>query len=279
MTDSVRGLPFRNRPACARRARTRLDVRERESRAEPQRPTAARRAAAADVPRYLVQNYWWAYVHPRAVRLFERQWLVNLILWGNYERLRNAAIDALGSLHGRTLQVSCVYGDLTGRIAARLARGAELHVVDVLRIQLDNLARKLPAALLRGRHGDERQQPAVQLMQGDSAALELGSGSYDRALLFFLLHEQPAGVRRETLAEALRVVRPGGRVVVVDYHRPHRLNPLYWPMRGVFRALEPFALDLWRTELASTLPHGTRIRALRKRTYFGGLYQVVTITV
>ena len=77
--------------------------------------------AEAAVPQYLAETYWWAYVHPRAVYLFERQWLVNLILWGNFNRLRDAAIGALGAkLGGRTLQVACVYGDLTRRIAARL---------------------------------------------------------------------------------------------------------------------------------------------------------------
>jgi ubiquinone/menaquinone biosynthesis C-methylase UbiE len=243
--------------------------------AEVQRPRRD-----ADVPRYLVRTYWWAYVHPRAVRLFERQWLVNLILWGHFGRLRDAAIAALGEiLDGRTLQVACVYGDLTQRMAARLARGGQLHVVDVLRIQLENLARKLPSGLLRRQGHDGRGQPPVELIQGDSSALEFSSASYDRVLVFFLLHEQPAEVRRATLAESLRVVKPGGRVVVVDYHRPHRLNPLYWLMVGVFRALEPFALDLWRKDLASWLPPGTRVAAMHKRVFFGGLYQLVSITV
>jgi ubiquinone/menaquinone biosynthesis C-methylase UbiE len=232
-----------------------------------------------EVPRYLQKSYWWAYVHPRAVRVFERQWLVNLILWGNFRRLRDAAIAALGDrLDGRTLQISCVYGDLTRRIAARLARGAQLHVVDVLRIQLDNLEQKLPRRLFRRRGAGGRNPPAVELFQADSSALDFRSGSYDRALLFFLLHEQPAEVRRKTLAEALRVVRKGGRLVIVDYHGPRRLNPLYWLMAGVFRTLEPYALDLWRDEVTAWLPPGSTMTVTQQRTFFGGLYQLVVIT-
>src|ERR1700693_1985914 len=34
--------------------------------------------ATTTVPPYLLKNYWWAYVHPRAVRFWERQWLINL---------------------------------------------------------------------------------------------------------------------------------------------------------------------------------------------------------
>jgi len=222
------------------------------------------RGEVIDVPRYLQQTYWWAYVHPRAVSLFERQWLVNAILWGNFGRLRDAALDALGAkLPGRTLQIACVYGDLTNKLRGRLTPGGSLDVVDVLPVQLDNLARKLP--------GD----PRVGLMRGDSSALDMESGSYDRALLFFLLHEQPEDVRRKTLAEALRIVRPGGRLVIVDYHRPRRTNPLYLPMVGILKTLEPFAMDLWRHEITEWLPEGI---AIEKTTSFGALYQRLVIT-
>src|SRR5215475_6975435 len=100
-----------------------------------------------EIPAYLQTHYWWAYIHPVGVRLFERQWLVNLILWGNYARLSAAALKELGeTLPGRTLQVACVYGDLTGRIGRRAAAGGgTLDVVDVLPIQLQNLRDKLPA--------------------------------------------------------------------------------------------------------------------------------------
>jgi ubiquinone/menaquinone biosynthesis C-methylase UbiE len=219
------------------------------------------------IPNYLLRTYWWAYVHPRAIRLFERQWLVNLILWGNFARLRDLALEALGGrLDGRTLQIACVYGDLTARLARRIPAGAGLDVVDVLPLQLQNLSRKLSSA------------DAATLICGDSAALRAADESYDRALLFFLLHEQPAEVRRRTLAEAIRVVKPGGRIVVVDYHRPHALHPLRLPMRGVLGALEPYALDLWRHELSHWLPPECALGAVAKRTFFGGLYQVVTIT-
>jgi ubiquinone/menaquinone biosynthesis C-methylase UbiE len=220
------------------------------------------------VPGYLERAYWWAYVRPGAVRLFERQWLVNLILWGNFGRLRDAALDALGPrLEGRTLQVACVYGDLTERLRRRLAPGGSLDVVDVLRVQLENLARKLG--------GETRADPRAGLIQCDSSALELPTASYDRALLFFLLHEQPEEVRRRTLAEALRVLKPGGRLVIVDYHRPRRTHPLYFPMLAILKTLEPYAIDLWREEVSAWLP---RAISLEKATRFGGLYQVLNVT-
>ncbi|HEX7156642.1 MAG TPA: rhodoquinone biosynthesis methyltransferase RquA [Burkholderiaceae bacterium] len=226
---------------------------------------------ALAVPRYLLDTYWWAYVHPSAVALLDRPWVVNLILWGNFPRLRDAALDAMAEragsrFGGRTLQVACVYGDLTARLVERLEPGSRVDVIDVLPVQLDNLARKLPP-------------PApVDLWLADSAAIRTGDARFDRALLFFLLHEQPDAVRRATLAEALRVVRPGGRIVVVDYHGPHRLHPLRYLMRPLLAVLEPFALDLWRREIGSWLPAG-RARLLSKQTYFGGLYQRLVFAV
>jgi ubiquinone/menaquinone biosynthesis C-methylase UbiE len=144
-----------------------------------------------------------------------------------------------------------------------MADGATLDVVDVLPIQLENLARKLAGG------------PPVRLHRGDSAALPFESGTHERALLFFLLHEQPAEVRRRTLTEALRVLKPGGRLVIVDYHRPNRTNPLYWPMAAILRSLEPFAMDLWRDELTVWLPAGAF--SVQKQTFFGRLYQMVII--
>lgn len=225
-------------------------------------------ATPLPIPNYLEQTYWWAYVHPNAVYVFERQWLVNLILWGNFNRLRDAALETLGlTLHGHTLQIACVYGNLTAKLRERLAPNGELHIVDILPVQLANLTRKLPT------------DPRVKLIHADSANLPMASASYERVLLFFLLHEMPEDVRRKTIAEALRMLKPGGQLVIVDYHRPSLLNPLHWPMQGVLRTLEPFAMDLWRQPIETWLPADVTIAQSQHRTVFGGLYQLMTLTV
>lgn len=222
-------------------------------------------SSKALVPEYLRAYYWWAYIDPKAVKLFERPWLINLILWGNYARLRDATLSEMGEwLSGTTLQVACVYGDLTSCLAQRAARcGGSIDIVDVLPIQLKNLRSKLPP-----------KAPA-RLLAMDARDLKLPDASYDRALLFFLLHEQPHEWRARTLTEVIRVVKPHGKIVIVDYARPRWWHPLRYFFPLVLGTLEPFALDLWREEITSWLPELCAAGA-RKRLFFGGLYQLVT---
>jgi ubiquinone/menaquinone biosynthesis C-methylase UbiE len=115
------------------------------------------------------------------------------------------------------------------------------------------------------------------LFQHDSASLGFADNSYAGTLLFFLLHEQPEAVRRQTLAEALRVTAPGGRIVIADYHCPSRWHPLYYLFRPVLALLEPYALDLWRRDISNWLPEGVKVRVESHRTFFGGLYQLLVL--
>ena len=88
------------------------------------------------IPEYLSRHYWWAYIHPWAVAFFDHVWIVNLILLGNYKRLRDRALDVFGPAQsGKVLQVACVYGDITARLAASVYQGGgALDVVDVVPI-------------------------------------------------------------------------------------------------------------------------------------------------
>ena len=219
------------------------------------------------IPAYLEDTYWWAYVRPYAISFFDHEWIVNLILLGNMARLRDQALDALGSsIHGRTLQIASVYGDFSARLVDRIAEGGSLDIVDVVPAQLKNLHRKLsPSA-------------PVRLLQRDSTSLgKIEDATYDQVVLFFLLHEMPANVRERTLSEALRVLKPGGKLVIVDFHKPNALNPFRYLYPPMFRLLEPFALDTWTEQIEDWLPKDFVPMAINKDTAFGGLYQRIVI--
>ncbi|GAB4213509.1 MAG: rhodoquinone biosynthesis methyltransferase RquA [Rhodoferax sp.] len=222
---------------------------------------------APAVPEYLEKTYWWAYTHPNAVKIFERQWLVNLILWGNFKRLRDLALDDVGqTIDGQILQVACVYGDFSQQIVRRLSPKGHLNVIDVAPVQIANLHAKLP---------DRRQ---VSISQQDATALRFAEASQDVTILFFLLHEMPQEIRRKTLAEALRVTRPGGKIVLVDYHKPRLSSPFRYVMVPILTSLEPFAMDLWRQEISTWMPKGFQPQSYEKQTFFGDLYQKIVIT-
>jgi len=218
------------------------------------------------IPAYCEETYWWAYLHPRSVWLFEREWVVNLILWGNMQRLTDAVLDELAEpLSAPVLQVACVYGDFSRRLAQHTRQlGRSLHLVDVAPIQLENARRKLA--------GQE-----VIFHHQDSTCLQFAGGTFERTVVFFLLHEQPAEARRESSAEALRVTRRGGKAVFVDYHQPHRANPLRYFMHPVLKTLEPFAHDLWQRDLVQWLPPGIAPERVHSQLYAGGLYQKVVV--
>ena len=110
----------------------------------------------------------------------------------------------------------------------------------------------------------------------DAARMEFPDGRFDRSVLFFLLHEQPEDVRRRTLAETLRVTKPGGKVVVMEYAKPRWWSPWRLLMLPVLTWLEPFALHMWRRPVVDYAPPGTA--ATRPRRYFGGLYQLVVLS-
>lgn len=218
------------------------------------------------IPGYLLKVYWWTYVHPIALAVFDHLLVVNLILLGNYNRLRDRALALFDDAPKTVLQISCAYGDITPRLVSRLApTGGRLDVIDVLAIQLRNVGRKL------------RPTAPVRLMNMNATALALPSAAYDRVMMFFLLHEQPADVREKTLAEALRVVKPGGTIVVTDFARPYRWNPFRYLWAMFLTIFEPFALDLWRNDIATMLPAdcGATVEVTR---YFGGLFQVAVVT-
>ena len=230
-------------------------------------PRLASVPATPKIPDYLQETYWWAYLHPKALKFFEREWMVNLILWGNMDRLTRAVIDDLQvGPQSRVLQVACVYGDFSNKLARHLGRSeSRLDIVDVAPIQLQNVREKLAGNSNVGFHHQ------------DSTALRFPAATFDETVVFFLLHEQPEDARRATIEQAIRVTRPGGRVIFVDYHGPRKSNPMRYVMKPILSWLEPFAMDLWRHELTSFMPASIDTARITSDFYFGGLYQKVVL--
>ena len=212
------------------------------------------------VPAYLRDVYSWAYLTPWLAGWLDRQLVVQAILWGNAQRLIG---DVLAEVKpgDRVFQPAAVYGDFSRQVAAKIGRTGRLEVRDIAPLQVDLTRRKLA------------DLPQAHVSRGDAA--DPDEATADVVACFFLLHEVPDDVKVQVARSMLSLVAPGGKAVFVDYHQPHRFHPLKPVMRRIFDWLEPFAPSMWHREVRDLAgATGARFR-WRKRTRFGGMYQIV----
>lgn len=116
---------------------------------------------------------------------------------------RRAADAAAPPPGGDVLDVGCGTGRLTRELRKRV--GSRGRVVG-----LDFSARML--ALARASH------PEIEWVHGDATALPFDDGSFDVATTAFALRN--LAFPEKGLSEMLRVVRAGGRLVVLEFLRP-----------------------------------------------------------
>jgi ArsR family transcriptional regulator len=132
---------------------------------------------------------------------------------GQWDRVRDELFGADFALHALLglMPDTWVFGDLgcgTGLTAALVAP----HVARV--IGVDASAEMLSAAATR-----VSRFANVELRRGSLEALPVDNGSLDVATLLLVLHHLASPA--EALAEAARVLKPGGRLLIVDM-LPHQ---------------------------------------------------------
>lgn len=223
----------------------------------PRIATPLTEARPPQVPAYLWETYYWAYLNPRNVKLLDRELVVSVILWGNHRRLRQAAFAQVQPGQ-RVLQPACVYGDFSPALARHVGSQGRLEVIDVAPIQ---------AARCRHKLGDF---PQASVRNADAA--QIAGEAYDAVCCYFLLHELPADYKRAVVDALLGSVVPGGKVIFVDYNKPHWAHPLKGITSLVFDTLEPFAKDLWRNQISDFASTPNEF-IWEKKTYFGSLFQ------
>ena len=139
--------------------------------------------------------------------------LINhVITLGQDTRWRRLA--ALACLEGgprRFLDLGCGTGDLAINIGRRAGKGVEITGLDYSQPMLEKARRKAAAAHV-----------GVRFIEGDATQLPFPDGHLDGVGISFafrnLTYKNPLG--QPHLAEVLRVLRPGGRYVIVESSQP-----------------------------------------------------------
>lgn len=78
-----------------------------------------------------------------------------------------------------------------------------------------------PRILAIARRKIERAHLDIELRQGSATAPPFPPASFDRVLTTLMLHHLTTAQKREALASARQLLRPGGELHVADWGRPH----------------------------------------------------------
>lgn len=234
------------------------------------------------LPEYLAEHYWWAYLSPKGVSFFDRPFIVNRILWGQYHKIAQDAVDLFSSENdsGNTKQkvagISCAYGEFFPKLAAH-DNVEQLYLFDIAPIQLKQIQEKVPAQVLDNK---------CQLFLSNAEQISIANQCIDSAVLFFLLHELPVFSRANVLSETIRITKPGGRIIIADYgenQNEHFFNR-FTLFNSVFEKLEPFLGNFWRCDLIAELAeqatrHGRKITMTSECYYFNRFYRLLEFRV
>ncbi len=211
------------------------------------------------------------YSNMRLIKLVDFQPIISAILLFQYHRLVSKIVSGLrqSDMRNKTLLVtSCAFGNVIPRVVeAAVHSGAErVLIVDIIRNELVHAKSKL-----------SKFSEKVDFIEDNATALKQKDGSVDANVIFFLLHELPHPLKLQALSEAKRVLVPGGKLYLAEFHRPQPwlLRALSW---SYFKVFEPLGLALWDTHDPLNCLQAMGGWKCERTTYFFGNFQIITAT-
>ena len=151
------------------------------------------------------------YVRSLFATIADRYDLITRVLSYGQDARWKATLVSMAQVRAgeRALDLACGTGDLALEVAARGARA----------VGLDITHRMLQLARLRaGSYGASSRQAAVEFISGDMTSLPFRSSSFDLVTTGYGLRNVPD--LDTAIDEIARVLRPGGRLLSLDFNRP-----------------------------------------------------------
>ena len=211
------------------------------------------------------------YSNMRLIKLVDFQPVISAILLFQYHRLVSKIVSGLKQSDLRNKKVlitSCAFGNVIPQVVkAAVQTGAErVLVADIIHNELVHAKSKL---------GDFSGK--VDFIEENATAMKQADGVVDANVMFFLLHELPHHLKVQALSEAGRVLAPGGKLFLAEFHRPELwvLRALSWTY---FKVFEPLGLALWDTHDPVDYLESAGEWKCERTTYFCGNFQVITAT-
>lgn len=161
---------------------------------------------------------------PTEGRLIRQARFYDLRLWlmflGRIRALRVLPIDLAGIRSGeRVLDVGCGTGDVALAASKRVGPSGSVYGIDAAPEMIEVARRKARRAIRAGR--------SVQFQVEAVEALPFPDNSFDVVLSSLMMHHLPSDLKRRALKEIQRVLRPGGRLLIIDLQPTTRL-PRPW---------------------------------------------------
>jgi demethylmenaquinone methyltransferase/2-methoxy-6-polyprenyl-1,4-benzoquinol methylase/phosphoethanolamine N-methyltransferase len=140
--------------------------------------------------------------------------LVSLLTLGRRTQLRQATVALAGFQPGQAvLEVGCGTGDVAIAASALTGTGGTVVGID-----------PAPEMIAVARRKAQREGAGVDFQLGVIEALALPDHTFDVVLSSLMMHHLPADLQRRGLAEIARVLKAGGRLLIVDFNPTNRFD-------------------------------------------------------